>query len=118
MFYGYNSNSLLFLPIAFLVPGLDVGKVQDKLTEASAKLQMCMQSASEWKPKLKSGMETTREYRKHLGIMQRWLQQSEQILTRPLDDDTPKELMTECQVCRRFLALKFVAQQCMYLYIY
>ena len=57
-----------------------VGDIQEKITESTARLQMCAEQASEWKPKLKSGTEALRRFRATLGAMQRWVDQSEQVL--------------------------------------
>nr|XP_039255183.1 nesprin-1-like [Styela clava] len=79
------------------LPGMDTAQLQDKVTEISAKLQLCVSQANEWKPKLKAGTETSREYKKHLGSIQRWIQHAEKILSKPLDEEAPRMLMKEHQ---------------------
>jgi len=59
---------------------MSVDDVQDKITESTARLQLCSQQASEWKPKLKSGTEALRRFRASLGAMQRWMEKSNEVL--------------------------------------
>ena len=50
-----------------LITGMDIAQLQDQVTEISAKFQLSVKQANDWKPKLKAGTESSREFKKHLA---------------------------------------------------